>query len=137
MPQHHHITIRFIRHDPNGAARSNPGTDDILQIYKLGENSVRCIYTEKSSDGAIIDTSVMTYNHMMVYLYRIFYLLGLDEDPFASVQFLIPGYPSILVQVATLHQNVHALMEVVMSTCMAWPAVALRVRPQQQQQSED
>jgi hypothetical protein len=120
MPQYHHITIRFLRASAGGV-RTDPNTDDILEIQKLGENSVRCIYTERSFDGTLIDNSVFTYNHMMAYLYRIFYLLGLDEDPFASVQFFIPGYPTILIQVATLRQNLYALMEIVMSTCLAWP----------------
>lgn len=104
-------------------ARTNPATDDTLQIQKLGENSVRCIYTEKSGDGVVIDTTQMAYGQLFAYLYRVFYLLALDEDPFASVQFFVPGYPTILVEVSTLNRNVHALMEIVMSTCMSWPAI--------------
>ncbi len=115
----------------------NPATDDTLRISKLGENSVRTIYIEKSGDGAVIDTSLMNYQGLMAYLYRVFYLLGLDEDPFASVQFFIPGYPTILIEVATLHANVNTLMELVMSTCWSWPAVGrLAPRaPQPQPQS--
>ena len=123
MPQHHDILIRFLRKGAGGLARANPATDDTLRISKLGENSVRTIYMEKSSDGTVIDTSTMNYQGLMAYLYRVFYLLGLDEDPFASVQFFIPGYPTILIEVATLRANVHALMELVMSTCWSWPAV--------------
>ena len=84
---------------------------------------------EKSNDGTVIDTSTMNYQGLMAYLYRVFYLLGLDEDPFASVQFFIPGYPTILIEVATLHANVHALMELVMSTCWSWPAVGRLAPP--------
>jgi hypothetical protein len=123
MPQHHDIMIRFLRKGAGGQARANPATDDTLRISKLGENSIRTIYMEKSSDGTVIDTSTMNYQGLMAYLYRVFYLLGLDEDPFASVQFFIPGYPTILIEVATLHANVHALMELVMSTCWSWPSV--------------
>lgn len=128
MPQHHAITIRFLRKGPNGFARVNPATDDTLQISKLGENVVRCIYTEKSGDGVVIDTSQQSYHQLMMYLQRIFYLLAIDEDPFASVQFFLPGYPTILIEVATLNRNMSALMEVVLSTCMAWPAVG-RIAP--------
>lgn len=123
MPQHHDIQLRFLRKGAGGHARANPATDDTLRISKLGENSVRTIYIETSADGAIIDTSVMNYQGLMAYLYRVFYMLGLDEDPFASVQFFIPGYPTILIEVATLHANIHTLMELVMSTCWSWPAV--------------
>lgn len=123
MPQHHDILLRFLRRGAGGQARMNPATDDTLRIAKLGENSVRCIYMEKSGDATNIDTVLMNYQQLLAYLYRIFYMLGLDEDPFASVQFFIPGYPTILVEVATLHANVHTLMELVMSTCWLWPAV--------------
>jgi hypothetical protein len=123
MPQHHDILIRFLRKGAGGQARMNPATDDTLRIVKLGENSIRTIYIEKSSDGTVIDTSTTTYQGLLAYLYRVFYLLGLDEDPFASVQFFIPGYPTILVEVATLHANVHTLMELVMSTCWSWPSI--------------
>lgn len=123
MPSHHAITIRFLRQQANGFANGRPSTDDILTVTKLGENSVRLVYSEASDDGKTIDVMQFTYQQFIAYLYRVFWLLGLDEDPFKSVQLFIPGYPTILLEVGTLRQNVNVLLELVMSTCFAWPTI--------------
>lgn len=101
----------------------NPATDDLLKIIKLGENSVRCLYTEKSADSRTCDTMIFTYQQLMAYLYRIFFLLGLDEDPFKSVQFFIPGYPTVLVEVTALQRHLPQIMEIMTATCWSWPSV--------------
>jgi hypothetical protein len=123
MPAHHAITIRFIRVQANGFADGYPSSDDVLNVTKLGENSVRLVYTENSSDGKVIDVMQFTYQQFIAYLYRAFWLLGLDDDPFKSVQFFIPGYPTVLIDVKSLQQHVNVLLELVMSTCFAWPAI--------------
>lgn len=105
----------------------NPATDDTLRITKLGENSVRCIYTEKSDGDTTIDTMIMNYQQLLAYLYRIFFLLGLDDDPFQSVQFFIPGYPTVLIQVAMLKQYLPQMIEIMYSTCWSWPAIGREV----------
>jgi hypothetical protein len=118
MPSHHHIEIRFVRSDMTRAAE-----DDILKIVKLGENSVRAIYTEKSGDGMMIDTVMLSYSQLMAYLCRIFLLLSLDCDPFAKVNISVPGYPIVLLRVQTLQQNLQHILELLMSTCQTWPVV--------------
>jgi hypothetical protein len=118
MPSHHHIEIRFVRSDTTRATE-----DDILKIVKLGENSVRAIYTEKSGDGTMIDTVMLSYSQLMVYLCRIFMLLSLDCDPFAKVNISVPGYPIVLLRVQTLQQNLQHVLELLMSTCQTWPVV--------------
>ena len=122
MPAHNEILIRFLRRAANGNARMNPATDDTLKIVKLGENSVRCLYTEKSGGDRICDSMIFTYQQLLVYLYRVFFLLGLDEDPFKSVQFFIPGYPTILVEVTMLQRNLPQIMEILTATCWTWPS---------------
>lgn len=123
MPAHHAITIRFLRREATGFADGRPSTDDVLTVTKLGENSVRLVYTENSGDGKTIDVMQFTYQQLIAYLYRVFWLLGLDDDPFKSVQFFIPGYPTVLIEINSLQQNVNVLLELVMSTCFAWPAI--------------
>jgi hypothetical protein len=118
MPQYHHIEIRFVRSDTAINVE-----DDVLKIVKLGENSVRAIYTEKSTDGTMIDTMLLTYSQLMAYMYRIFMLLGLDCDPFAKVNISIPGYPIVIVRVQTLQQNLQHILELLMSTCQTWPVI--------------
>jgi hypothetical protein len=118
MPQYHHIEIKFVRSDTSSTVE-----DDILKIVKLGENSVRAIYTEKSTDGTMIDTMLMTYSQLMAYMCRIFMLLGLDCDPFMKVNISIPGYPIVIVKVTTLQQNLQHILELLMSTCQTWPVI--------------
>jgi hypothetical protein len=118
MPGHHNIELRFLR-----SPTSSVADDDILKIVKLGENSVRIIYTEKSSDGTMIDVFTMTYTQLMAYLCRVFLLLGLDNDPFTSVNIAVPGYPIVLLSVSRLQQNIPHILEILMATCQSWPVI--------------
>jgi hypothetical protein len=122
MP-HRSIHIRFIRRTTNGGAAHNPATDDILTITRIGENSVRLKYTEKSDVGVIHDIMHYSYHQMMAYLYRVLWLLGLDEDPFQSVQFFVPGYPTVLILATNIKQNVTHILDLIFSTCIAWPTI--------------
>ncbi len=122
MPAHHAIELRFVR--VNGTSRPLPSaTDDILRIVKLGENTVRTVYTEKSSDGSMVDTNHFNYQQLIGYLYRIFLLLTLDDDPFAYVNLSVPGYPIVLLKVEELRKHMQNILEVILSTCCQWPAI--------------
>jgi hypothetical protein len=134
MPAHRTIDIRFIRRSETGQLQHDSRLDDMLKISKLGENQVRCIYTERSEDGSIVDVSTLTYQQCLVYIYRIFNMLTLDEDPFASVQLFLPGHPTVLMRVETLRTNIPWLLEAIASTCIQWPAIG-RLQQQQQQSS--
>jgi len=129
MPRSYNmITMRFIRKMRSGQADPDPQNDDQLQIIKLGENSVRAIYTEIQAGDAMVDISIMNYVQLNVYIYRIFWLLGIDDDPFKSVQIFVPGYPSILIEVAKLQQFVPHLMDMLAHTYVAWPSRGSYVR---------
>jgi hypothetical protein len=124
MPAHHAIEMRFIR-NPNSISGR---TDDVLRITKLGENSVRAVYTEISGAERVIDSMVMSYQQFIVYVYRLFFMLTLDDDPFVSVQLFIPCYPTILLKVANLHKNINIILEMLASVCYTWPSIG---RPQE------
>ena len=129
MPRSYNvITMRFIRKMRSGQADPDPQNDDQLQVIKLGENSVRAIYTEMQAGDAMVDISIMNYIQLNVYIYRIFWLLGIDDDPFKSVQIFVPGYPSILIEVAKLQQFVPHLMDMLAHTYVAWPSRGSYVR---------
>jgi hypothetical protein len=123
MPAHHNIILRFIRKGEHPGSTSPPSEDDIIRISKLGENSVRVIYTEKSTDGSIIDTMQFSYAHVIAYLHRVFWLLSMDEDPFETVNIAIPAHPVVIIRVETLQKNIPYLLELIMNTCYAWPAI--------------
>jgi hypothetical protein len=112
------LLLRFIRRREG----SYPVTDDKLIIRKVGECSVEVTYKEYIDPNDIrVDRQTLSYQQYFLYLYRIFWLLGLDDDPFASVQFFIPGYPSILLTTAKIQQHIQQIMELMISTCWAWP----------------
>ena len=116
--------MRFIRRTANGRAETNPRLDDILTIYKLGENNLRVVYIEQTQDGIMRDTVLMNYQKLSYYLLRIFWMLAIDEDPFQSIQFYIPGYPQTLMNVQSLQQNLPVIMDIIMNTCWQWPVIA-------------
>ncbi|NDE15068.1 hypothetical protein EBZ80_09080 [bacterium] len=136
MPGHHPIDIRFIRRRSNDRAEANPQFDDILKIHKLGENNLRVTYVEQTEDGVMRDTTMMTYQKLVHYLLRVFWMLSIDEDPFQSVQLIIPAHPQILIGVSTLQTHLPVLLEIIVGTCWHWPVISRReMQPQPQSQS--
>ncbi len=110
------MLITFIRRPDVGPAR-----DDTLEVIKLGENNLRIVYTERSEDGVLRDTSVMCYQRFLHYIWRLLWMLTIDNDPFQSVQFFVPGYPTVLIPVSTLNQHTVTIMDILMTTCWQWP----------------
>ena len=117
MPRNREIQMRFIRFHTDSTR------DDILRITRLAENSNRIVYTEKSDNSDVVDILTCTHQQLLSYLYRVFWLTTLDEDPFKSVQFFIPGFPTFLVSVATLKQNTPSILDLVVSLCWNWPVI--------------
>jgi hypothetical protein len=132
MPTTHAIQIRFLRRTPNGAMERNSALDDLLTIQKLGENTLRVTYTERTEDGTLSDMTTMTYQKMLHYVSRILWLLGLDSDPFHSVQVMIPGYPTVLVLVARIQEQAMMILDLLVNTCWHWPTVARITAPNTQ-----
>jgi hypothetical protein len=125
MPQYNPMTFRFVRRRmPEGIAEPDPELDDLLVVQKLGENTLRVTYTERTQDGVLRDTTVMTYQRFFHYLWRLLWLLTIDVDPFQNVQLMIPSFPIVLVPVPTLQHHMVQIMDIVMTTCWQWPVVA-------------
>ena len=128
MPTTHTIQFRFIRRTSSGAQESNSALDDILLIQKLGENNLRVTYTERTIDGELADTTTMTYQKMIHYVSRVLWLLGMDSDPFFSVQVMVPGYPTVLIPIARIQEQAVTILDLLLNTCWHWPAAG-RVVP--------
>lgn len=118
MPRHRPLQFRFLRKGAN-----DPSRDDTLKISKHGENSVRLVYTEKNGDDPYTDILHLNYTQVMSYIHKVITLLALDEDPFQSMQFFIPGYPSLLLGVNTLHQHTNYILDMISQTLWNWPTV--------------
>jgi hypothetical protein len=114
----HPIIVRILRKDHT---EQMPEFDDTIMIKKLTENRLRVTYTEKSGDEPIVDISYMGYQQFMIYMHRVLFLLVIDNDPFLSVQFMMPGYPSTLVTIPNLKERMTPLLEILWSTCVNWP----------------
>jgi hypothetical protein len=115
----HPITVRILRKDHT---EQMPEFDDTITIKKLTENRLKVVYVEKSGDEPIVDISYMGYQQFMIYMHRILYLLVIDNDPFLSAQFMIPGYPSTLVTIPNLKERTVGILEILWSTCVNWPS---------------
>ena len=124
MARYRCIQIRFIRRGSN-----SPSTDDILKITKMSENTVRILYTEKNDYDAFIDFMTVNYTQLIAYIYRVIQLLTLDDDPFQSVQFFVPGYPTFLVGVDKLKDQTGYILEMISSTLLNWPLIGFEPGP--------
>ena len=129
MPIYNPIVLYFIRRPTPGQTDSIPERDDCLRLEKIGENNVRVIYTERSTDGPIIDTTTMTYQRLTHYLLRLFWAVSSDEDPFHAVQTMIPGYPSFTMGVIPFKIYVPTLVDMILTTCWQWPTVSRMPAP--------
>jgi hypothetical protein len=49
-------------------------------------------------------------------------LLIIDDDSRVSVEFMVPGYPTILVHITNLKERFIPLLELLWSTCLMWPS---------------
>jgi hypothetical protein len=125
MPNYHPVQIRFIRRGANGQAERNANRDDVMTISRVSENYLRLTYTEKGDDGAVVDIMNYTCQQSVSYMYRVLWLLGLDDDPFQSVQFFLPGYPTCLILVKDVKPLIPQLLELLFSVFHAWPAVGV------------
>lgn len=125
MPNYHPVQIRFIRRGANGQAERNASRDDVVMISRVSENYLRLTYTEKGDDGAIVDIMNYTCQQSVSYMYRVLWLLGLDDDPFQSVQFFLPGYPTCLVLVKDVKPLIPHFLELLFSVFHAWPTVGV------------
>jgi hypothetical protein len=123
MPSYHPMYIYFIRRSGGGMS-SDPHRDDALKVERLGENNLRISYTERTLDGTLVDISIMTYQKFFHYIQRIFLMLSIDDDPFHSVQIMVPGYPSSLMTVGALNANMYTILDTIITTCWQWPAIS-------------
>jgi len=118
MPRYHEIQLRFLRYGDYIDANK----DDVLRIQRLAENSYRVIYTERSG-AAQIDLMTLTTQALLAYLYRVFWLLELDEDPFQSVQLFVPGYPTCMIKATDIKTRVSYMLDIIITNCWNWPTI--------------
>jgi hypothetical protein len=118
MSMYPNIMIRFLRKREKDGA----GTDDVLEIRKIEEDRVRATYNDKNDHSTYVKS--LTYDQLHDYLFNVLWTVSVDEAPFKSVQFNIPGYPCMLITVPTLKKNLDDIMDLLESVYVSWPLVA-------------
>ncbi len=118
------ILMYFIRRPPPGRTDSPPDRDDCMRLEKIGENNVRVTYTERSTDGPIIDTTTMSYQKLTHYLFRLFWTVSSDDDPFDSIQTMVPGFPSFTLKTDPFKAQMGLIIDMILTTCWQWPTVS-------------
>jgi hypothetical protein len=112
------ITIRLFRKEN----QDHKNNDDIIDIEWKGKDTYHVYYL----DGSDPDR---TYRHMTVlkgeqldtYITCLFTLVSNDDEPFSSIQFLIPCFPSVLFTAEQLKRRCirSALMDIMSLCCWA------------------
>jgi len=70
-------------------------TDDTIIIQK--QNELTCVVTYTDSHSAVRHRFAVATPELPEYLYNLFDLLRLDDDPFKAVQLNARGFPSIMM----------------------------------------
>ena len=102
--------------------KEESGLDDKITITRLAENRLKVIYLERAQGEPVTDIFHMSYHQFITYMHRVLYLLIIDDDPCVSVEFTVPGYPAILVNLPNLKDRFMPILELLWSACMSWPA---------------
>jgi len=102
--------------------KEESGLDDKITVTKLAENSLKVIYLERTHNEPQTDIFHMSYHQFITYMHRVLYLLIIDDDPRVSVEFMVPGYPTILVNLPNLKDRFMPLLELLWSACLTWPS---------------
>lgn len=113
------IVLRFLR--KSGLRDTSGKTDDVLSIYKtrVGYNLV---YNDQDSCQKTY-TRDLTQEQVMQRLSNALRLVTVDDDPFDSVQLLVPNAPSILLNPDALTSSVRDLFyDTIEAAIEEWPS---------------
>ena len=112
MPANMKFSLRFIRSD---AAFGTGKADDIVTIKPTEGGQYTLDYLYRHAGRRIRTTQTRTGSDLFRWMRTTLGLLELDSAPFATLQLDVTGFPSILVEVATLFANssraYHALLD--------------------------
>ena len=99
-------------------------SDDIIKIRpsERNERLLNVYYEDKDSKKNY--TFDDTWDNVVAYLKRILTVLPFDSDPFYSVQFTLPAYPSVMIRVDDLDYEqtfVDTVFSMMKSVVDGWP----------------
>ena len=97
--------------------------DDVVSIWPREEEGFfDVVYEDKDSKAkyAFADS----WDNVVAYLAQIFAVLSIDRQPFQGVQFTLPAYPAILLEVreVTDESKMQPVWSMIESVACGWPA---------------
>jgi hypothetical protein len=97
------ITFHIIR-----SIRSS--NDDIIYIKTLDDTFFTVQYVDR--DASLRYWFEATRDEVIEYMYSIFDMLRIDEEPFECVQMTLPAFPVIMLKIGSLNdKNVRTMMK--------------------------
>lgn len=113
------ITLRFLR--KSGARDISGKKDDVLSIYKTSAG-YNLVYNDQESSVKTY-TRDLTQQQVMQRLSNALRLVAVDDDPFDSVQLLVPNAPSVLLSPEALTSSIRDLFyDTVEAAIEEWPS---------------
>jgi len=105
-------------------SKTNEDVDDIIKISPSSKNErlLNVYYKDKESKKNYSFED--TWDNVVVYLKRILMVLPFDSDPFHAVQFTLPAYPSVMIQVDDILDDdvfIETVFEMMKSIADGWP----------------
>jgi hypothetical protein len=105
-------------------SKRNADSDDVIKIRPSEENDnlLNVYYLDKDSKKNY--TFDDNWDNVVVYLQRILQVLPYDSDPFYSVQFTLPAYPSLMIRVEDLNSEeefIDTIFDMMKSVVNGWP----------------
>jgi hypothetical protein len=113
------IVLRFLR--MNGRNDSSGKKDDILSIYKTTAG-YNIVYNDQESSHKTYTRDLIALQ-VMRRIRNSLKLMSVDNDPFDSIQLLVPNMPSVLVYPEELDTGVCTLLcDAIEATMEEWPS---------------
>lgn len=105
-------------------SKQDASQDDVIKIRPSKQNDrlLNVYYNDRESEKNYSFDD--TWDNVVTYLERIFAILPYDSDPFYSVQFTLPAYPSVMIRVHDLPDDtefVDTVFLMMKSVVDGWP----------------
>lgn len=105
-------------------SKKNADKDDLIKITPSSDNERLLTVFYKDKDSNKNYSFDDTWDNVLVYLKRILMVLPFDSDPFYSVQFTLPAYPSVMIRVEDILDDdvfIETVFEMMKSVVNGWP----------------
>jgi hypothetical protein len=102
--------------------------DEVIKIRKCASDKYYLSYKGKNID----QFTYISQNEVMRYIEDLLILTQADDDPFLSIQFNLPCFPSVIIKVKdlTCYTVKRTIIDRIESIIKAWPIQKVDLLPQ-------